>query len=129
MKNRLLIVSALATALTLQFGYIRVGTFADKFALAATVQAAGQEQIYGAQLMTPQKRAAFSSKMSAAKTVEEREQLRQENHQAMQERAKSQGMSLPDQPPAGMGQGGGMMNQGSGMGHGSGMGSGQGHNQ
>lgn len=86
-----------------------------------------------AQLMTAQERAAFSTKMSAAKTVEERKQIRQENHQTMQERAKSQGMSLPDQPPAGMGgmgQGGGMMNQdGSMMNQGGGMGSGQGHSQ
>ncbi len=131
MKKRLLMVSALATALTLQFGLIPVGTSMDKFTFAATVQAADQEQIYGVQLMTPQERAAFRAKMSAAKTAEEREQIRNENHRAMQERAESRGLTLPDQSPAdmgGMGQGGGMMNQGSGMGRGGGMGSGRGRN-
>ena len=144
MKKRLLIVSALATALTLQSGFILAGTAADNLALTATNPATGQEgaqlaeqeQIYGVQLMTPQERAEFRTKMSAAKTVEEREQIRKENHQAMQERAKSHGLTLPEKPPAGMGQGGGMMNQNGsmmngsgGMGHGGGMGSGGGRSQ
>lgn len=128
MKKRLLIVSALATVLTLQSGFILADNSADKSAVAATVPSAGQkntqsedqEQIYGFQLMTPQERAAFHTKMLAAKTVEERQQIRRDNHQAMQERAKAQGVSLPDQPAAGMG---------AGMGHGGGMGSGRGRSQ
>ncbi|MBU0946430.1 MAG: hypothetical protein KKE53_18540 [Proteobacteria bacterium] len=60
-----------------------------------------QEQIYGVQLMTLQERAAFRAKMSAVKTLEEREQIRNENHQVMQNRAKSHGLPLPDQVPAG----------------------------
>jgi hypothetical protein len=119
MKKRLLTIFALATALTLQSGLTPAGVGTDNFALAATVpttaqenvQPRDQEQIYGDQLMTPQERTAFRTKMSAAKTLEERELIRQENHQAMQERAKTQGLTLPDQPSAGrqgMGQGGGM---------------------
>jgi hypothetical protein len=140
MKKRLLTIFALATALTLQSGLTPAGVGTDNFALAATVpttaqenvQSGDQEQIYGDQLMTPQERTTFRTKMSAAKTLEERELIRQENHQAMQERAKAQGLTLPDQPSAGrqgMGQGGGMMNQGGGMGHGGGMGSGRGGSQ
>jgi uncharacterized membrane protein YgcG len=136
MKKRLLIVFALATALTLQAGFTPAGTATENLALTKTnpataqesVQLADQEQIYGVQLMTPQERAEFRAKMSAAKTTEEREQIRKENHRIMQERSESHGMTLPNQPPAGqggMGQGGGM-NRGGGMGNGGGMGSGRG---
>jgi hypothetical protein len=147
MKKRLLIVFALATALTLQAGFTMAATATDNLALTTTVPTKSQEsaqlpeqdQIYGVQLMTPQERAEFRSKMSAAKSIEERDQIRKANHQAMQERAESHGLTLPDQLPAGqrgMGHGGGMMNQdgsmrnrGGGMGNGGGMGSGLGPNQ
>lgn len=59
--------------------------------------------------MTPQERADQRAKMGAAKTAEEREQIRKEHHKLMQERAKARGMTLPDEPPAmggGMGPGG-----------------------
>lgn len=147
MKKRLLIVFALATVLNLQAGFTMAGTATDNLALTTTVpttnqesaQLADQDQIYGVQLMTPQERAEFRSKMSTAKSVEERDKIREENHQAMQKRAESHGLTLPDQLPAGqrgMGHGGGMMNQdgsiinrGGGMGNGGGMGSGRGPNQ
>ncbi|OGA32513.1 MAG: hypothetical protein A2W81_02165, partial [Betaproteobacteria bacterium RIFCSPLOWO2_12_61_14] len=64
------------------------------------------EMIYGSQLMTPQERTEYRAKMRSLKTKEEREALRMEHHQKMQERAKSMGKTLPDMPPA---QGGGMM--------------------
>ncbi len=72
--------------------------------------APNKEAIYGSQLMTAQERAEFRARMRAAKTLEEREQIRLEHHKAMQERAKAQGKTLPDTPPAmggGMGPGGG----------------------
>ena len=53
----------------------------------------------------------------AAKTEQEREQIRLEHHQKMQERAKAQGKTLPDKPPA---------DRGPGMGPGTGGGSGTG---
>lgn len=59
-----------------------------------------QEQIYGSQLMTEQERAEHRQKMRAASSVEEREQIRREHHELMQERAKVQGITLPDEPPA-----------------------------
>jgi hypothetical protein len=142
MNKRFLAAFGLVAALSLQTCLALAATAADKSALTTTVPTTSQEntqsenqgQIYGVQLMTPQERTEFRARMSAAKTSEEREQIRKENHQAMQERAESHGLTLPDQPSAGtrgMGQGGGMMNQdgsmmnqGGSMGHGGGMGSG-----
>ena len=79
-----------------------------------------QEQIYGSELMTPQERADYQARMRAAKTQQEREAIRLEHHKQMQERARAQGKTLPDTPPAdrgpgmgpGMGPGGGMMGPG-----------------
>lgn len=82
-------------------------------------QAREQERVYGYELMTPQERLEYQNRMRAAKTVEEREQIRLEHHKQMQERAKAQGKTLPDMPPAGMGPGSGM-----GPGGGKGMGPG-----
>jgi len=120
MKRGTLAVSALAGVLSLSTG----------FALAAA-QAPAQEQaqIYGSQLMTRQERAEYSARMRAAKTAEEREQIRREHHDRMQERAMARGVTLPDEPPAGRGMssgagtgpgGGGMGPGGRGMGPGGG---------
>jgi hypothetical protein len=82
-----------------------------------------QDRIYGSQLMTRQERNDFRARMRAAKTAQEREQIRNEHHERMKIRAKERGVTLPDEPPAmggGMGFGGGM---GGGMGPG-GMGGG-----
>ena len=87
----------------------------------ATQQVQTQERIYGSELMTPQERNAYQNRMRATKTEQEREALRLEHHRQMQERARAQGKTLPDMPPAGMGPGSGM---GPGMGPGSGMGPG-----
>ena len=64
------------------------------------------ELIYGSQLMTREERTEYRAKMRSLKTKEEREALRMEHHQQMQERAKARGKTLPDMPPA---QGSGMM--------------------
>ena len=66
--------------------------------------------------MTNQERIEHRNKLLAAKTAEEREQVRLQHHEQMQSRAKQQGVTLPDTPPA---QGGG---QGRGMRPGGGMG-------
>lgn len=82
------------------------------------VQTQDSDQIYGSRLMTLPEGTEFRAQMQAAKSVAEREQLRNEHHKAMQERAASRGITLPDQPPAGgqgMGPGSGMMGQGGGM--------------
>lgn len=112
MTKRTVIVSALAAALTLSAG-VALGT--DQ-----------QETIYGSQIMTQQERNEYRTKMRAAKTAEEREQIRKEHHERMKERAKAQGTTLADDPPArggGMGPGGGGMGPGGGgMGPGGGRG-------
>ncbi|MEQ1638778.1 MAG: hypothetical protein ABL903_19130 [Methylococcales bacterium] len=77
-----------------------------------------QEQVYGRELMTEQEREAQQSKMRAAKTNEEREQIRAEQHQRMKERAKESGKTLSDKPPV----------NGGGMGRGRRMGAGGGRN-
>jgi len=73
-------------------------------------QTQAQEQAYGYELMTPQERNEYQTRMRATKTEQEREALRLEHHKKMQERAKAQGKTLPDMPPAdrgpGMGPGG-----------------------
>ncbi len=72
----------------------------------APVQTQAREQIYGSQLMTPQERREHSARLRAAKTEQEREQIRQEHHKQMQERAKERGVTLPDEPtPGGKGKG------------------------
>jgi hypothetical protein len=82
-----------------------------------------RERIYGYEMMTPNERIEYRNRMRALKTAREREAFRLEHHKQMQARAKAQGKTLPDMPPAGMGPGSGM---GPGMGPGSGMGSGMG---
>ncbi len=83
-----------------------------------------RERIYGSELMTRQERIEYHNRMRTMKTAQEREAFREEHHKQMQERAKAQGKTLPDMPPAGgMGPGPGM---GPGMGPGSGMGPGGG---
>ena len=84
-----------------------------------------REEIYGSQLMTPQERNEYQTRMRDAQGEEEREKIRAEHHERMKIRAQEQGLSLPDEPPThgmhkGMGSGGGM-----GVGPGGGMGKGR----
>ena len=75
----------------------------------SAVPLAQDAPVYGQQLMTEQERTEYRARMQAAQTEQEREQIRQEYHVQMQERASQQGIKLPDEPPAmGMGQGGRM---------------------
>ncbi|MGD9949034.1 MAG: hypothetical protein AB7U29_11210 [Desulfobulbus sp.] len=79
-----------------------------------------EQQVYGSQLMTQDERVAYHRQMRDAKTAQERDELRKEHHQRMQERAAVRGLTLPDEPPGrgggmSMGNGGGgMMNGGNG---------------
>jgi hypothetical protein len=54
--------------------------------------------IYGYQLMTPEERAEYRSRMRAANSFEERERIRAEHYARMQERAQERGLTLPEQP-------------------------------
>lgn len=93
--------------------------------MASTASFAADTPIYGSQLMTNQERIEHRNKMQAAKTAEEREQVRQQHHEQMQLRAKEQGVTLPDTPPAQGGRQGRGMGPGGGMGPGAGMGAGR----
>ena len=85
-----------------------------------------EEQVYGSQLMTQQERMEHRNKMQSMKTMEERERYRMEHHAKMQERAKQQGVTLPESPQTrNKGMGGGM-GSGQGGGMGGGMGGGKG---
>jgi hypothetical protein len=123
MWNKTLVMTALAGAWALSNG---VALAADQERTQQQTQqqtqTQTQTQIYGSQLMTQQERNEYQARMRAAKTAQEQEQIRKEHHERMQVRAKEQGVTLPDQPPAkggGMGPGGGMA-PGGGMGPGGG---------
>ena len=58
-----------------------------------------QKQVLGRELMTDQERAEHHARMKAAKTQEEREQIRREQHERMKKRAGERGLSIPDEPP------------------------------
>jgi len=92
------------------------------------LNAADQQPVYGSQLMTQQERAEFHQRMRDAKSDGERQKIRNEHHKKMQKRAKAQGLTLPDKPPAsGAGKGpGGGMGAGRGPGGGAGPGGGKG---
>ena len=97
---------------------------ASKIQPSAPAAQSGAQPIYGSQLMTAQERSEYRSRMRSAKSVEEREKIRLQHHEAMQARAAERGVTLPDTPPPrGMGQG---MGPGGGMGPGRGMGAGMG---
>ncbi|OYW36771.1 MAG: hypothetical protein B7Z35_11725 [Hydrogenophilales bacterium 12-61-10] len=108
MKKSLL-NAAMASSLLLAIAPI----FAADAPAKIQAQTQAQEQIYGSQLMTPQERAEHQTKMRNAKTNEAREQIRAQHHKEMQVRAKQQGVTLPDEPPA-AGMGGGMGSGGGG---------------
>lgn len=116
MSRRLLTAAGLALAL-----------FVPAVASAQT-EPTDQRPIYGSQLMNEQERFEYRQRMRSAASDTEREQIRMEHHQAMQERAQRMGVTLPDEPPArGMGQGMGRgMGPGQGMGPGMGQGTGPG---
>ncbi len=102
-------MSALAVGLSLSAGLTWAATPEP---VNEQVQAQEQKQVYGSQLMTQQERLEYRDRMQNATTAGEREQIRKEHHEQMQERAKERGVTLPDSPPVGgrgMGPDGGMM--------------------
>ena len=127
MQKSKFVLSALTIAMCAMLG-ANVSVAADQAQAQQKTQDKAQkpELIYGSQLMTREERTEYRAKMRSLKTKEEREALRMEHHQQMQERAKAKGKTLPDMPPA---QGGGMMMKpcggampcGGGMGAGGGM--------
>ncbi len=76
-----------------------------------------RELIYCADLMTHEEREAYRAKMQAARTLEEKTQIRADHQTAMQARAVSQGVAGQCEPRQGQGPGAG---QGYGPGQGQG---------
>jgi hypothetical protein len=118
MNKKSLFVSALITAMFLPAGAILA---ADQDQLQdrdqTRDQLQDQDRIYGSQLMTNEERLEYRNRMRAAKTIEERAQIRNEHHERMKIRAREQGVTLPDEPPypgGGMGPGPGGMGPGGG---------------
>ncbi len=97
--KRTTLIAALAVAL------LSSGAFAQPAGSLPPID--DNAPIYGSELMTAQERTEHRDRMRAAKTPEEREQIRAEHHERMQARAKERGVTLPDQPP--MRRGPGMM--------------------
>ncbi|MBU2753726.1 hypothetical protein HFU84_11215 [Acidithiobacillus sp. CV18-2] len=110
-------------AITAVLGVLMAGTsFAAEEVPVAAASTGTTTQ--GSQLMTQQERAEHRNKMQSAKTEQERQQIRSENHETMRKRAEEKGMSIPENAPStGMHQGRGMQG-GSGMMGGAGMGRG-----
>lgn len=94
--NRLLLTS-LTTAVFVALAGPVVAAEVDT-SVDTNVQLKSDQDVYGHQVMTPEERSEFRSKMQSAKTSEERERLQIEHNAAMQSRAKQRGISLPDSP-------------------------------
>ena len=68
--------------------------------LSASAQPMGYgAPVYGSELMTDQEREEYRERLSNAETAEERERIRSDHHERMQERADERGIILPDPPP------------------------------
>jgi len=92
MMKRQIIVSAISCALLLPVSFSWAGSHEKE-------QMHDQVQVYGSQLMTEQERNEYRNLIKAAKTAKEREMIRLEHHKQMTQRAKKQGVTLPDEPP------------------------------
>lgn len=117
MKRKTFLLSALVGIMSLSTGFaVADDNMKSMGSSDSTMQMHDQDQIYGSQLMTEEERTEYRSKMRSAQTAKEREDIRNEHHQEMQDRAREQGVTLPATPPAhgGMGEGMGGMGTDSG---------------
>lgn len=87
------------SALTIALSLAPVAPAAGQPPAHGETQSREQMQVYGNQLMTPQERTEYSARMRAATTAAQREQIRKEHHEQMQQRARERGVTLPDEPP------------------------------
>lgn len=72
---------------------------ADKSAGAGAAAASDEQPIFGRDLMTQEELMQHRARMRTARTPEEREALRRAHHATMLQRAREQGIELPEQPP------------------------------
>jgi hypothetical protein len=106
MSYKVLIVPALVGILSFSANSMA----ADEEAMTQQTPQMSQGVTHGSRLMTPQERSEHRAKMRAAKNPKERKEIREAQHKRMKERAKQQGLTLPEKPPmvgGGMGPGGG----------------------
>jgi len=81
-------------------------------ATATPQKKAGGEKIHGYDLLSEQERSAYHAQMRTAKTEQERERIRSEHRELVQQRAKEKGVDVKGMaygpgPGAGAGKGGG----------------------
>ena len=73
--------------------------------ISTLVQAASREvdkeHIFGSELMTEEERNEYRERLRTAKTEQEREQIRSEHRNKMQECARDRGVTMKEKPPAG----------------------------
>lgn len=105
--KKMVILSGLAAALILSGTLAFAADQAQNEAKDVKQDQTQSQQTTGNRLMTPEERQSQRAKMRGATTREEREKIRAEHHEKMKARAKEQGKTIPENPPAG-GMGGGM---------------------
>lgn len=108
MKSKRLIVAILTCSPIFLFGALSHAQTAAPEKNVPKPRSENQDKapIYGSRLMTEEERIQYRDRMRAAKTAEEREQIRREHHEKMKERARERGVTLPDEPgPKGKGYG------------------------
>lgn len=70
----------------------------DRDRVAADARMDDGSVMYGWQLMTTAEREAYRTRMRSLRTEREREALRVQHHQEMQQRARERGVQLGDMP-------------------------------
>lgn len=108
MKSKRLIVAILTCSPIFLFGALSHAQTAapEKNVPKPRIENQDKAPIYGSRLMTEEERIQYRDRMRAAKTAEEREQIRREHHEEMKERARERGVTLPGEPgPKGKGYG------------------------
>lgn len=99
-------LSIFLAAAVVAMGIQAIPATAESTATVQTAQRTGAtdgDGVYGWQLMSEQERAQYRDRMRNAASAAEREQIRIENHERMQARARSRGVELPDEPRQGRG--------------------------
>lgn len=108
MKHRQFVIAVIASVLSVAGGTALAADqlqIRDQIKAQDQTQTKDQEVIFGRDLMTKEELAQHRNQMRAAKTVEEREQIRNEHHKRMLARAKERGVTIPEEPVTGMGAG------------------------
>ena len=97
--KRFVVLVLLAASTPLAFAALQSQARAQPQAQSQTqTQVQNRARIYGSQMMTPAERASYRQHMRQATTQAERDRIRAEHHNAMQERAKARGVMLPEMP-------------------------------